>query len=112
MFLVGFHLALNFNKILYYFKKRNIPIIDKKENILIKLPVIIFRISILSFLGTFVVLISLLILGWPTAEHFYNGDAISEYSPTLINGLLQFFSQIIFVTITCLIGRKWFKIRP
>jgi hypothetical protein len=111
MFLVGFHLALNFNKILYYFKKRSIPLIDKKETIIIKLPVIIFRLSILILLTGFVMLVSLLILRFPTTEHLYTGDAVAEYRPKLINGVLQLLSQIIFVIITCFIARKWLKIR-
>jgi hypothetical protein len=111
MFFVGFHLALNFNKIVYYFKKRATPFIDEKEIILIKLPVIIYRLSVLILLTGFVMLVSLLILGFPTAGHLYSGDAIAEYRPTLINGLLQLLSQIIFVIITCFIARKWLKIK-
>jgi hypothetical protein len=112
MFLVGFHLALNFIRIIFYFKKNVISLNDRNGGITIKISSIEFKACFLIFLAGAVALLSILILGQPSVEHFYKSNAIAEYRPTFINGSLQLFSQIIFLMITCFIARKWLKVKP
>jgi hypothetical protein len=112
MLLVGFHLALNLNRILFYFKGKTKTLTEKKENISINIKLTSYRIFILLLLIAIVAILSLIILGKPSVENQYTGDEIAEFKPAIFYGIIQLLSQVFFVVLTCWIARKWLKVKP
>lgn len=111
MFLVGFHLALNLNKIAFYFKRKTTSLQEKKGTITLSIRTTLYRLCILCLLACVVAIVSLVILGKPSVERLYTGNEIVEFRPTVFQGVLQLLSQVFFVLITCLIARKWLRVR-
>lgn len=111
MLLVGFHLALNLNKIAFYFKRKAITFQEKKGTFTINFKSALYRIGILCLFACVVAIVSLLILGKPSVERLYTGNEIVEFRPNVFYGFVQLLSQVFFVLITSLIARKWLKVR-
>ena len=111
MFLVGFHLALSLNRIVFYFSKKTNSPRGKKRKISINIKSSLYRTCILCMLASIVAILSLLILGKPSVERLYTGDEIARFRPTVFHGVLQFSGENFLVVITCFIARKWFKVR-
>jgi hypothetical protein len=111
MFLVGFHLALSWKRIVFYFKKGTNSPQGKKRKISINIPSSLYRICILCMLSSVVAILSLLLLGKPSVERLCTGDEIARFQPTVFHGTLQFFGETSLVVITCFVARKWFKVR-
>ena len=111
MVLVGLHLALSFNKIMYYFRKKQAAPQQQKGKININLKSTTSRIVILSLISIVIALLSYLVLGRPAANEIYQAKALIENPPTLTNGALQFFGQGILIIIICFVARRWLKVR-
>ena len=111
MFLVGFHLALSWNRIVFYFKKGTNSPQGKKRGISINIVSTLYRICIFCMLAGMVAILSFLVLGNPSAARLYTGDEIARFRPTVFHGILQFSGETFLVVMTCVVARRWFKVR-
>lgn len=109
MLIVGFHLALNWNWIISFFRKRVVTKIQLKLSPAFLTTV--SRVVIILFFSCIITLALYAALGKPNLSRLYTGNEIARFRPTVGHGALQFFGESFLVAVVVYIARRWLKVK-
>ena len=112
--IISLHIAMNWERILFYFKKRE-PLLNKRySNSSNVVPVIIRnlkRFLIIAVTGILVSIFPFLILGFPDKTSVSTVNDIVRLKLNFLSGSVQVVGTIITISILAYIARRWLKIR-
>jgi Domain of unknown function (DUF4405) len=111
---VSLHIAINWQRIVGYFKKR-VTVIHTANRKFFQTIVVfkigLLRICIIILASVIIASILFLILGSPAATRLIIENEIARFIPRLLQGVVQFAGTAITIAILAYIARRWLKLR-
>jgi cytochrome b len=108
--IISLHIALNWQRIVGYFKKKLfLPITNSKKGLTFRQGLL--RIFFIILAAVIISSVAYLILGTPVKARLYAGNEIARFKLNFIAGIVQLTGTIITIAILAYMAWRWLKIK-